>query len=141
MKIAVRSIIVHKGKILLVQHKGRDFFSLPGGKVDDGEGMKEALRRELIEELGIPGNIGNLLFVHEFRYPGGTLSLELFFWVQNAKDFFTAEKLEGELTEEELAKIEWIDITTKPNVMPKFLQEKITTLTGNEAVEYFSDQD
>ena len=40
-----------KGKILLVNEHGK--FSLPGGGWDYGETMKEALRRELFEEIAL----------------------------------------------------------------------------------------
>lgn len=138
MKLASRAIIVHEGKILLVQHKGRDFYSLPGGKIDPDEDIKSALKRELVEELGIESEIGNLLFLHEFQYPGGSLSVEFFFWIDNPEDF-VGKDLSGELTEEELAKIEWKDVTDDLDIMPKFLQEKLASLTGSEEmVEYES---
>jgi ADP-ribose pyrophosphatase YjhB (NUDIX family) len=42
------------GKILLVRtHKWRDRLGLPGGKVERGERLEDALRRELLEETSL----------------------------------------------------------------------------------------
>lgn len=137
MKIAARAIILYKGKVLLVQHKGRDFYSLPGGKVDKGEDIQSALVREMEEELGVKAKIGKMLFVHEFQYPRGDMSLEFFFLIQNGKDFLGEKK--GEYAEVELADIAWKGVDKEMNIMPKFLQEKIKTLSNESPLEFHSE--
>jgi len=50
-------------KILSVRSHGRDRFYLPGGKIDPGETARDAIQREVKEELGvnlIPGTIRTL---------------------------------------------------------------------------------
>ncbi len=43
-----------QGSLLLVKsHKWRDLYGLPGGHVELGETMKEAIRREVEEETGL----------------------------------------------------------------------------------------
>jgi 8-oxo-dGTP pyrophosphatase MutT (NUDIX family) len=42
------------GHVLLVRKEGTHAFMLPGGKIDPGESLNEALKRELLEELGCP---------------------------------------------------------------------------------------
>lgn len=55
-RVAARAVIVKDGQLLLVKEKDDDYFSTPGGGVDYGETMQEALTRELQEETGlIPG--------------------------------------------------------------------------------------
>ena len=49
--------------ILSVRSHGRDRFYLPGGKVDPGETARQAVQREIAEELGVellPGTIRTL---------------------------------------------------------------------------------
>lgn len=137
MKIASRAIILHNNKILLVQHKGRNFYSLPGGKVDEGEDVQTALVREIEEELAVHAKIEKMLFVHEFQYPGGDMSLEFFFLIKNGEDFLG--ELKGEYTEIELADIAWKNLDEEMNIMPRFLQEKIKKLSSESPLEYHSE--
>ena len=61
-------------KVLLVKRSpgDRSFdgkWEFPGGKVEDGEGLREALGRELREGLGLPTWIGRLLNATINSYP------------------------------------------------------------------------
>lgn len=50
----VRAILVNQDrKILLVRHKYQEGWFLPGGQVSRKESDEDALRRELLEELGV----------------------------------------------------------------------------------------
>jgi 8-oxo-dGTP pyrophosphatase MutT (NUDIX family) len=41
------------GRILMLEKTGKNHWDLPGGKIDQGEEMEDALRREIQEETGL----------------------------------------------------------------------------------------
>lgn len=59
-------IVSKKGKILLVKsHKWFDNYTLPGGHIEVGETMSEAVKREVKEEVGLEVQVGNMLLMQE----------------------------------------------------------------------------
>ncbi len=53
IEILARAVIQIKGKILVCKRIGKDYYFFPGGHVEFGESAKEALAREIKEELGL----------------------------------------------------------------------------------------
>ncbi len=53
-RIRVAGLLINRGRVLLVRHEkeGRSYWLLPGGGVERGEQLDEALLRELDEECG-----------------------------------------------------------------------------------------
>ena len=54
--LAASAVIYRDGRILLVRRArapGRDLFSLPGGVVEAGETLADAVTREVLEETGL----------------------------------------------------------------------------------------
>ena len=83
MKRVVAALILQDGKVLICQRTRHQTMPLkwefPGGKIEEGEQPRDALRRELEEELGIDATIGDEVsrIVHE--YPrGGSVELRFF---------------------------------------------------------------
>lgn len=59
-------IVNEEGKMLLVKsHKWFDKFTLPGGHVEVGETIVEAVRREVKEEVGLDVEVGHMLLIQE----------------------------------------------------------------------------
>jgi len=83
MKRVVAALIVKDGKILVCQRTRHQTMPLkwefPGGKIEEGEQPRDALRRELEEELGIDATIGNEVsrIRHEYR-SGNSVELRFF---------------------------------------------------------------
>ena len=68
----VGALIVNKeGKILLTKsHKWFDKFTLPGGHIEVGETMKEAVIREVKEEVGLDVEVAEMLLMQEAIFAG-----------------------------------------------------------------------
>jgi mutator protein MutT len=85
MTTVVAAIVQREQKILVCQRKGDGphawKWEFPGGKVEQGESLEQALARELREELSIEARIGGELARYEFAYPGKKPILLVFFAV------------------------------------------------------------
>jgi ADP-ribose pyrophosphatase YjhB (NUDIX family) len=63
-QLAVSAAIFRQGKVLLVRRArspGKGFYSLPGGRVEFGESLHQALAREVDEETGLRIDIVGLV--------------------------------------------------------------------------------
>jgi 8-oxo-dGTP diphosphatase len=85
MTEVVAAIIERDGRVLICQRKPDQAHPLkwefPGGKVEPGESPRDALARELEEELAIQAGIGDEIARYPFAYPGKKPILLIFFRV------------------------------------------------------------
>jgi 8-oxo-dGTP diphosphatase len=111
MKRVVAALIVKEGEILVCQRTRHQTMPLkwefPGGKIEEGEQPRDALRRELDEELGIDADIGEEVSRIHHVYPGGA-SVELRFYVVRA--------FRGELENRIFRDLRW----SPPKDLPSF---------------------
>jgi 8-oxo-dGTP diphosphatase len=82
-------------------------WEFPGGKIERGEQPRDALKRELDEELGIAANIGEEIARIRHHYPSGS-SVELRFYVVPA--------FEGEIENRIFKQVVW----AAPEELPKY---------------------
>jgi len=68
--VGVRLLLLREGEILLVQHTYQRHWYLPGGKVERGETLEQAARREADEELGATLGALRLFGVYTNFYEG-----------------------------------------------------------------------
>jgi 8-oxo-dGTP diphosphatase len=85
LMVVVAAVIERNQQILIGQRKRSGKHPLkwefPGGKVEPGEDPKQALERELREELAIAATIGEELDRYDVQYPGGPLTHLIFYQV------------------------------------------------------------
>ena len=77
----VAAIILHEGRVFATQRgygEFKDGWEFPGGKVEDGESLQNALIREIREELDTEIEVGKLLDTVEYDYPKFHLSMACF---------------------------------------------------------------
>ena len=109
MKVVVAAIIVQDSKVLICQRTERQSMPLkwefPGGKVEAGEQLIEALVRELDEELGIRATIGKKVAAVQHSYaPGHGVQLS----------FYLVTEFEKELQNRIFNDIRWVDFAELP---------------------------
>ena len=111
MKRVVAALIEKDGKLLICQRTRHQTMPLkwefPGGKIEEGEQPRDALRRELEEELGIVATIGDEIARIQHEYPnGGMVELR----------FYLVHRYQGELENRIFREIQW----ATPQELPKF---------------------
>ena len=122
MKRVVAALILKEGKLLVCQRTRYQTMPLkwefPGGKIEEGEQPRDALRRELEEELGVIATIGDEIARIQHEYPNGGMVELRFYLVQEYK---------GELENRIFRDIQW----APPIDLPKFdfLEADLTLVT------------
>jgi 8-oxo-dGTP pyrophosphatase MutT (NUDIX family) len=109
---SVYGVVMEGNKVLL--SKQWDGYDFPGGGVELGETIEEALRREYFEETGIRVEVGKILFCGNdfFKVPFGGK------FVQSILMFYSCKKIGGRLStknfdefEKEYADMpEWVNL-------------------------------
>lgn len=93
-------------------------WEFPGGKIEEGEQPRDALRRELDEELGIAATVGDEIARIQHEYPNGAM-VEL--------RFFIVREYRGELENRIFKDIQWAQPKDLPNY--DFLEADLTLVS------------
>ncbi len=134
-RVRVAGVIIENKKILLIAHKKNDsiYWLIPGGGVDYGESLEEALIREFSEELNISVSVDQLALLMDSIDPEGNRHIIniCFFCKYLGGEFALGddERLEnyGFFTAEELKELQ---------IYPPINDKLIELMSGTARVEY-----
>ena len=84
-------------------------WEFPGGKIEEGETPREALIREITEELATEITVGELIDTIEYDYPTFHLSMDCFWAEVVSGDLVLTEHEAAKwLTKDELDSVDWL---------------------------------
>ncbi|AFK03941.1 NUDIX hydrolase [Emticicia oligotrophica DSM 17448] len=115
-RIRVRAcgICIENGRVLMIGHRAilgdTTFWAPPGGGVELGEMIEDALRREFLEETGLEVEVGKMVLMNEFvNLP--LHGIELFFLVKKiGGELVLGQDPEMKSEEQLIQKIEWMSL-------------------------------
>ena len=93
-KVRIGVVLIRDEQLLLVRQNNRDFWVLPGGTLEPGEGMADCAAREMKEETGLDVAIDGLLYVADFVRADGRQTVDAVFLAR-----YVSGKPEMETTE------------------------------------------
>lgn len=110
----VAAILCFEDKILCVQRAESELpyiskkFEFPGGKIEEGESQKEALKRELFEELNITPSIEDAFLTVIHKYPDFELTMHSFICKTDKKNIKFNEHISSVwLSKQDLIQLDW----------------------------------
>ena len=139
--VAVDGVIENgNDEILLVKHRGKEIWTVPGGQVEVGENLMEALVRETKEESGVDIAVNKLICVssNTCTYEGyngyGTVPTKVMFG-------FTCTYLGGEFAaSDETSEARWVhkDRVLEYFIVPNLIERYKAYLNFNGEILYLS---
>ena len=108
----VAAVIRDQDKIFATQRgygEFKDGWEFPGGKIESGETPKQALIRDIQEELDTEIEVGKLIDIVEYDYPTFHLKMHCF-WARIKKGDLILKEHEASkwLTKETIHSVDWL---------------------------------
>lgn len=105
LKIATACLLDETGRVLVVRKRGTQAFMLPGGKIEMGETPRQALGRELHEELNLTVDPSQLESLGHFQPQAAN---EPDHWVE--ADVFFARLERSVKAQAEIDALDWLEV-------------------------------
>ena len=107
-KVAQKVIIV-KGDSVLITRDSRDtIWELPGGRLDANENPEAGIKREVLEELGVTIEVGQIIYVNQFVHSkDGSKAVVLVYQAR-----LVDEAAEFTVDPVEVAQMQWVNSAT-----------------------------
>ena len=139
--VLARGIIIDDGYILVAKLKNGNNMFLPGGHLEFNENLKQALERELFEEIGIKGNIEEYIGCLEAKWMENNIynqEINHIFIVNGINKNMNIKSMENHL------EIYWLKICDdemeKENLLPYSIREIVKNIKNKEyGIKYISE--
>ncbi len=102
MRDSARSIIIRNGRIAMIHSLKYDYYKFPGGGIEPGESVVDAMIRETAEEAGltvIPDSIWEYGYVHRIQKstvkPDECFVQDNYYYLCDVEDGVRPQKLDG----------------------------------------------
>lgn len=111
--VNVVAAVIKEGNKIFATQRGygelKGCWEFPGGKIESGETLEEALKREIREELDIIIEVGELLDTIEYDYPTFHLFMSCFVCKIVSGSYVLKEHYDAKwLTKNELRDVDWL---------------------------------
>lgn len=101
--ISLKALIEKEGRVLFVLGADDDHWQLPGGRVNEGETLEEAFKREIMEELGLLVEPKSIFDAFLFKSPSGKNHAVIIYRCEVLNDLENMKLDDGEIKE-----IKWV---------------------------------
>ena len=103
-------IVTKDQKVLLIKNKKRGYWEAPGGRVETGELIEDALKREILEESGLTVRVGKNIEIYQYFEEGKQTH-----WVCHGHlcEYDSGEIVNGE--PDKLEDVKWFPVNDLPN--------------------------
>ena len=126
----IRSINAEGNPIIFATQRGygdyKDGWEFPGGKIEADESPRQALKREIKEELDADIAVGEWIDTIEYDYPSFHLSMDCF-WCELISDNLILKEHEAAkwLTKDAMRSVDWLPADTT------LIDKLIDSITGD----------
>lgn len=132
VSIKTYAIIEDKGRLLLTKDLGKKGWKLPGGKLEKGELLDEAVKREVKEETSLKVTPTSLVHVQHYLKPDGGLVIRF---------YFSAKMISGKLKPQagEVEYCQWVprrellNLTRRDFFLPHYYLAVLAYLKGGRS--------
>ncbi|THV21463.1 NUDIX hydrolase [Peteryoungia ipomoeae] len=136
----IAGLAFREGHVLVHRATHETFWTFPGGRAEIGETSEETLRREMMEELGVAVEIGQLLWIVEnfFDYEGKAwheLGLYYRMQVPESFPFHATDIVHRNQDGRNALEFKWVPATTAAlralDIPPYFIADAIEDLPAS----------